>query len=66
MIHTLLFNFLFFDWLVNTRSVLKMSNALRVLRLDCAWCFWCVIVRVSVISTDPFFSLGKDVYSLHV
>ena len=45
--------------LVNTRSVLKMSTALRVLRPDCARCFWCVIARVIVISTDPFFHWVK-------
>ena len=28
---------------VNARSVLKMSTELRVLRTDCARCFWCVI-----------------------
>ena len=56
MFHTLQLNFLFSDWFFrNTRSVLKMSTALRVLRTDCARCFWCVITRVNVTSTDPFF-----------
>ena len=41
--------------LVNTRSVLKMSTALRVLRPDCSRCFWWVIARVNVTSTDTFF-----------
>ena len=31
------------------------------LRPDCARCFWCVIARGNVTSTDPFFSLGKVV-----
>ena len=44
---------------VNTRSVLKMSTALRVLRPDCARCFWRVIARVNVTSTDPFFHWVK-------
>ena len=52
--------------LVNTRSVLKMSTALRVLRPDCARCFWCVIACGNITSTDPFFSLGKVVNILHV
>ena len=52
--------------LVNTRSALKMSTALHVLRPDCARCFWCVIVRVIVTSTDPFFSPGKVVNILYV
>ena len=44
-------------------SVLKMSNALRVLHPDCALCFWCVDARVNITSTDPLFSLGKFVIS---
>ena len=40
--------------LVNTRSVLKMSTALLILRPDCARCFLCVIAHVNVTSTDPF------------
>ena len=44
--------------LVNTQSVLKMSTPLRVLRPDCVRCFWCVIARVNVTSTDPFFFAG--------
>ena len=43
------------------RSALKMSNALHVLRPDCAWCFWCVDALVNVTSTDQLFSLGKFV-----
>ena len=43
-----------------------MSTALRVLRSDCAKCFWYVISRANVTSTDPFFSLGKVVNILHV
>ena len=45
--------------LVNTWSVLKMSTALRVLCPDWARCFWCVIARVNVTSTDPFFHWVK-------
>ena len=51
---------------VNTRSVLKMSTTLRVLRPDCERCFWCAIARVIVTSTDPFFLLGEVVNLLHV
>ena len=36
-----------------------MSTALRVLRPDCARCFWCVILRANVTSTDPFFHWVK-------
>ena len=38
-----------------------MSTALRVLRPDCAKCFWCVIVHVIVTSTrdHPFFTWVK-------
>ena len=44
-----------------------MSTALRVLRPDYTRCSWCVIARVNVTSTDPFFfSLGKVVNILHV
>ena len=51
---------------IDTRSALKMSTALRVLRPDCTRCFWCVIARTNVTSTDPFFALGKVVNILHV
>ena len=38
-----------------------MSTALRLLRQDCAQtaCFWCVIARPNVTSTDPFFHWVK-------
>ena len=32
-----------------------MFTALRVLRVDCVRCLWCLIARVNVTSTDPFF-----------
>ena len=55
--------------LVNTRSVENVHCTPRTaprLRPDCAMCFWCVIARANVTSTDPFFSLGKVGNILHV
>ena len=60
IIHTLHLNFLFSDWFfMNTRSALKVCHALYVLRSDCARCFCCVIARVIVTLTDPFFHWVK-------
>ena len=53
-IHSYLISCSLIGSLVNKRSVLKMSTALRVLRPDCARCFWYVIARVNIdTSTDP-------------
>ena len=55
-------NFLFSDWffIVNMRRViLKMYNALRVLRPGCVWYFWCMIACVLITSTDSFFHLVR-------
>ena len=53
--------------LVNTRSVWKMSTALRILCPDCVTSFWCVITHMNVTLTDPFFFLlGKVVNILHI
>ena len=67
LIHTLQLSFLFSDWfLVNTRSVLKMYNALRVLHPDCTRCFCFVIARVGLSHRLIHFLLGKIVNILHV
>ena len=59
-IHTLQLNFLFSDWLFNKYvECIENSTALRILRQDCARCFWCVITRANVTSTDPFFHWVK-------
>ena len=54
-IHSNLVSYSLIGSLINTRIVLKMSTALRVLRPDCASCFCWVIV----LSTDPFFHWVK-------
>ena len=70
-IHTLQLNFLFSDWLLSkyTECIENFHCTPRPaqgLRPDCARCFWCVIARTNVTSTDPLFSLGKVVNILHV
>ena len=54
-IHTLQLDFLFYDMLFSkyaTRSVLKISTTLRLLRPDCARCFWYSIAHIIITSTD--------------
>ena len=67
-IHSFLISCSLIGWLVNTGSVLEMSDALCVLHLDYTLRFWCVNVCVNVKSIDPFFffSLGEVVNILHV
>ena len=70
-IHTRQLNFSFSDWLFskyaecieNVHCTPRTANGLRP---DCTRCFWCVIARANVTSTDPFFSLGKVFNILHV
>ena len=71
VIHTLQLNVLFSDWLFSKHAqcienVHCTPRTAPRLRSDCARCFWCVIARANVTSTDPFFSLGKVVNILHV
>ena len=70
-IHTLQLNFLFSNWLCSkyTECIENVHFTPRTaprLRPDCTRCFWCVIARANVTSTDPFFSLSKVVNILHV
>ena len=48
--------------LVDMQSVLKMSTALAYCA-QTAGCFWCVITRVNVTLTDPFFFTGLRCYA---
>ena len=71
LIHTLQLNFLFSDWLFRKyaeciENVHCTARTAPRLRPDCARCFWCMIARANVTSTDPFFSLGKVANILHV
>ena len=70
-IHTLQLNFWFSDWLFSKyaeciENVHCTPRSAPRLRSDCAMCFWCVIARANVTSTNPFFSLGKVFNILHV
>ena len=51
---TLQLDFLFSDWL-SSKYAECIENVHCILHLDCARCFWCVIVTL----TDPFFHLEK-------
>ena len=64
LIHTLQLNFLFSDWLLSKyaeciENVHCTPRTAPRLRPDCARCFWCVIARANVTSTDTFFHWVK-------
>ena len=70
-IHKLQHGFLFSDWLFSKyaeciENVHCTPRTVPRLHPHCARCFWCVIARANITSTDPFFSLGKVVNILHV
>ena len=66
-LHTLQLNFLLTDWLFSKYAeCIENVHCTPRLRPDCARCFWCVVARANVTSTDPFFSLGKVANIHHV